>query len=432
MYEATRQLTFEAYSTTALVPTTLYERVDWKPIGASNGHKSEFKEHPIQLTSDLNCDFCGESFEKESVYGSHLKREHGISKKDVGGCMCPVCGEGGFSPKNGVRNHCSQKHGERIPIIKYECDTCGKTDFLFKSFKYNPNGSNFCTHQCYSTSNRYSEEELLAHLKDVSDRIGGVPDREAVERFAPPSARVYADRFGSVPNAVWKIGLAPKHPRNWSDRQYLDHLLQLAEKLGKTPTYQDMIDCDGPTPRGYERRFGTYNEALRKAGLTPNHVVDYSPEFLLDHLSDLADELERTPTRWDVVESDGPAMAPYVTEFGGYNDAVREIGLQPNYERGRWSATSLYEAIVRHLPGEPWTDLREEHGKQNSCSIEGCDGEEGRNASAHHTIPVLAGGVNSHALIMPLCRSCHRTVESYTRTFCDKVIEEIAYEESAL
>lgn len=82
------------------------------------------------------------------------------------------------------------------------------------------------------------------------------------------------------------------------------------------------------------------------------------------------------------------------------------------------------EVIQNRLPGVPWNRTQARlHRKWDVCRL--CDATESdREISLHHIIPTLAGGVNSEALLMPLCNSCHRVVEEYTKRFSDPLLAD--------
>ena len=76
--------------------------------------------------------------------------------------------------------------------------------------------------------------------------------------------------------------------QKYSDEELLSALRNLAEDLGKSPTVSDVrnlheVMADVST---YERRFGSWNEALRRAGLEGAH--DRSDETLLMQIAGLA------------------------------------------------------------------------------------------------------------------------------------------------
>lgn len=64
----------------------------------------------------------------------------------------------------------------------------------------------------------------------------------------------------------------------------------------------------------------------------PNQV---SRGELLESLRELADDLGRTPTQREVNEHGQYGSSTYYRHFGSYRDACREAGLSPN---GKWHA----------------------------------------------------------------------------------------------
>lgn len=60
--------------------------------------------------------------------------------------------------------------------------------------------------------------------------------------------------------------------RQYTDEEALAHLAGLAERLGRTPTQVDINAADGPAHTIYNHRFGSLREAQRLVGLEPNEV----------------------------------------------------------------------------------------------------------------------------------------------------------------
>lgn len=112
--------------------------------------------------------------------------------------------------------------------------------------------------------------------------------------------------------------------QKYSDEELLSALRNLAEDLGKSPTVGDVrnlheVMADVST---YERRFGSWNEALRRAGLEGAH--DRSDETLLMQIAGLAIRLGRAPTRREVDADPTVASSGLLTgRFGKFSEAVR-------------------------------------------------------------------------------------------------------------
>lgn len=90
----------------------------------------------------------------------------------------------------------------------------------------------------------------------------------------------------------------------------------------------------------------------------------------------------------------------------------------PNWTGG----SNLYEAVRENLSNKSWGTIAELN-RENSCYK--C-GKNGESLHEHHIIPVMYGGVNSEELLMSLCPSCHKTVESYTRKMLETHIKTVA------
>jgi hypothetical protein len=116
-----------------------------------------------------------------------------------------------------------------------------------------------------------------------------------------------------------------------SDKQLLQALRDFAEELGKTPTYTEM-DNKGPhSGYTYESRFGKWNNALREAGLEVNWNI--SDEKALQNLREFAEELDKVPTTREMNNSGPHSSEVYKYRFGKWNNALREAGLEPNQEK---------------------------------------------------------------------------------------------------
>jgi hypothetical protein len=88
-------------------------------------------------------------------------------------------------------------------------------------------------------------------------------------------------------------------------------------------------DPHTPSHNTYALRFGSWRKALEAAGLPLDpRRMGYSREELLEHLRDLAETLGRTPTIGDVNAADGPCGKTYRNQFGKWSAALAEAGLE--------------------------------------------------------------------------------------------------------
>src|SRR5881275_3676566 len=116
--------------------------------------------------------------------------------------------------------------------------------------------------------------------------------------------------------------------KRYTDEQILAELKQSAERLGRSPTMREFA-ADAKTtvhPQTVIEHFGSWNRAKRKAGLVPRRFA--TREELLALLEELGKELDRVPTARDIDEHRGklPSKSLYWHTFGSLTNALREAG----------------------------------------------------------------------------------------------------------
>jgi hypothetical protein len=99
------------------------------------------------------------------------------------------------------------------------------------------------------------------------------------------------------------------------------------------------------------RRFGTWTEAARKAGL-PNALPDYSTDSILDDLRRIAGCHPDAPFTNDFYATHGGrySRSIFKTRFGGWREALVSAGIEARYS-GR-----LTTQRMRHQPGRDLTN----------------------------------------------------------------------------
>lgn len=108
---------------------------------------------------------------------------------------------------------------------------------------------------------------------------------------------------------------------------YVAELQRVADTLGRPPTEQEMNEHGRFSARTYERRFGSWNDGLRAAGLPVQRYRTLSDDDLLDELRRLADTVGRPPTCAEMREDGHFNPSTYAMRFGSWNDGLRAAGL---------------------------------------------------------------------------------------------------------
>lgn len=119
---------------------------------------------------------------------------------------------------------------------------------------------------------RISSEELCERLHEFANELGRSPHRKEVDECHDemPCSQTYIARFGSWKESLEAAGLSMERQnrRDFSDEELIDMLCELAEELGRKPTVRDLEACAWiPCYATIANHFGTWNKALKKAGL---------------------------------------------------------------------------------------------------------------------------------------------------------------------
>ena len=141
-----------------------------------------------------------------------------------------------------------------------------------------------------------------------------------------PRKRAYRAISSIDPNrlAAFQAGIR----KRYSDEQILAQLRECADRLGRSPTMKE-FGADAETtvhPQTVIEHFGSWNAAKRRAGLVPRRFA--SKAELLGQLRELGDRLGRIPTARDIDAQRGqmPSKSLYWHTFGSLTNALREAG----------------------------------------------------------------------------------------------------------
>ena len=176
-----------------------------------------------------------------------------------------------------------------------------------------------------------SDEQLIEELKEFAEGLGRTPTKREMDSSGPYSSKTYHNHFGSWNNSLQKAGMDINETgSNISREGLLKELKEFADKIGKTPTKREMSNQGPRSSTTYENYFGSWNNALQRVGLDTNHEKNPPKERLIADLQEFAERLGKTPT-WDEVEMKGPwHIKTYLKYFGSWNEALREAGLEIN------------------------------------------------------------------------------------------------------
>jgi predicted GIY-YIG superfamily endonuclease/ribonuclease I len=178
--------------------------------------------------------------------------------------------------------------------------------------------------------NNISKERLLEELQRLSDEYDVNLSRELMNSKGKFSSGPYDNVFGSWNNALKEAGLEVNVERNISKERLLEELQRLSDEYDVSPSRELMRSKGKFGSNTYRRTFGSWNNALKEAALEINHENNISKERLLEELQRLDNEYEKTPSIY-LMESEGKfTQQPYKRAFGSWNEALKEAGLEIN------------------------------------------------------------------------------------------------------
>jgi hypothetical protein len=190
--------------------------------------------------------------------------------------------------------------------------------------------------------------------------------------------------------------------------------LWLLSCADERPTYDSCSDIVGLSATHYERKFGSWNSALRRAGWEINKPHGVSDEELIDALREFADDDDRA--RYAEMNKEGPYSGQlYEDRFGSWGEALEEAGLNTYDVFGEnnpfWKG-GITERIEKY-PKKYYENRPEIVERDDGCIICGED-----DFDVHHISPLAyfpENGLEKEAHITEnmvcLCRQHHKDLE---------------------
>lgn len=207
-------------------------------------------------------------------------------------------------------------------------------------------------------------KQLINTLQDIAEDLGHPPTRSDINNHAEVSVNAFRSVFGSWSEALETAGFdVQRSGQRISDEDLLKELNRLADKLGHTPTIQDLREHGQFSISPYKDHFGSWNEALETADLKPN-TGPSNPiprTDLIDELQRLGDNLGYPPTQSDMNEYGAYSTSTYERAFNSWMDALDKAGFDQSdlRSRKRISEKTLLNELKRlnnELGHPPTTD----------------------------------------------------------------------------
>jgi len=191
--------------------------------------------------------------------------------------------------------------------------------------------------------------------------------------------------------------------------EMVEELQRMADELGRPPKSTEMNTMGEYSAATYQNRFGSWNAALSKAGMVPHRRRNEPDERLLDDIRRVAGLINKPPTANDIREHADYSLSTFVRRFGSWNDALKHAGLEVNqgspgegeYGRG-WNP--IKRAKVRERDGMECVEC----GKTNQSHMKTAN----ETLHVHHLNPREEFNTdeeyNSIDNLATVCSGCHQ------------------------
>lgn len=217
--------------------------------------------------------------------------------------------------------------------------------------------------------NKKYNDKLLDFLRSYYEKNGKIPVLEDFSNNPEyPNYGTYRNHFGSWSNALKLAGLYRQN-KKYTDEELLNYLKAFYEENKIIPRMNDFVSNTGyPGYSIYQTRFGSWNNALKLVGLDKKNKI-YTDGELLNYLKAFYEENKIIPRVKDFVNNPGyPSFATYQKRFGTWNKALKFVGLdidtmvsqgilETTIQKGRLFeilVICLFENMSIDLSGDNW------------------------------------------------------------------------------
>ncbi len=249
----------------------------------------------------------------------------------------------------------------------------------------------------FSMSHEDSDEIALWMLSCADEK----PTYENCKEVVGLSSGYYENNFTSWNVALEEAGCQLNKQHGVSDAELINYMKDFSD-VGATVTKEEMDNLGKYSSNVYEKRFGSWNRALRECGLPVSHRTQVTDNELIEYLKGFADGGDYVG--YHEMRKNGEMSASmYFRRFGSWDKALQKAGLKTYSEKsGSWNYTGVYrenrEKVVK---------------RDGACVVCGdCD------IDVHHITPLKCfpdNGLEEEAHdvdnMVCLCREHHNQLE---------------------
>lgn len=199
--------------------------------------------------------------------------------------------------------------------------------------------------------------------------------------------------------------------RDVSDDALVADLLRVSDELGKKKiTFRDYNKIGKFSSSTIATRFGSWHDALEKAGLERSVERNIPSEALFRNIVDVWSKLGRQPKFRDIsAEISAYSSSTYADRFGGWRNALREFVNWANDQKVSMEPRDQADLNSRKTPRNVNWRLRAKVLMRDSakCRLCGATPADGAKLHVDHIQPWAKGGETTIDNLQILCEVCN-------------------------
>jgi len=161
-------------------------------------------------------------------------------------------------------------------------------------------------------------------------------------------------------------------------------LNRVKSKIGRTPRMYDIEEFGKFSSSPYISAFGGWNNALEYCSLDINQKSSVTKDELLEELERVSDKIGETPTTRQMDKFGNFSSHTYSKHFGCWSDAIKEAGLKYDpYVSGEdhYAWNGGNTKFYKTESGVAW---RKAVFQRDNYTCQDCGDDTGNNLNAHH------------------------------------------------
>jgi hypothetical protein len=199
-----------------------------------------------------------------------------------------------------------------------------------------------------------------------------------------------------------------------TDEELLNDLKKVAKILDTEVLTMKMYSEHGQYDvTNLSRRFGTWNEALKKANFKGGNINNYSDEELFENILQVWQHKGKQPTRRDLATAPSKiSQGPYNRRFDSWSHALQSFieYTSPIYIQSIFHSTNEIQKD-KETNRDPSLRLRFKVLKRDNFTCKQCGASPAKNTSVElhidHIVPWSKGGETIIENLQTLCQKCN-------------------------